>query len=402
MEKVLVLDCETESIEKGHPFHPDNFMCTVHYFSFVTKEIGTIKFHHPTPDYAVGDKVEQLQKMIDDHDILVGFNFKFDLHWFRRYGVKFESKEIRDVQFLYGKLNHCLNKMPSLDHVLEELGLPKKLDILKEYWDRGIKTSQVPYDELVLYGETDIKRTTKAYARLWRELKSRADPALDNLFRISMVDLLFLEEAEWNGMLYNLVKGEEVRVQLEQELVETDEEIKSYVPEIAKETFNPGSGDQLSALLYGGKVPHTYYTKIGVFKTGQRAGQDKYKKVTDLVTLQGFVKPRDKWKTKKDGIYQTNADILDFIVAKARGKGQRIAELARTRAKLNKTLSSYSRKIPVLVEQKGWEKTPDGRAYLHGNLNMCVAITGRLSSSDPNQQNIDGRIKYLFESRYDD
>ena len=37
---------------------------------------------------------------------------------------------------------------------------------------------------------------------------------------------------------------------------------------------------------------------------------------------------------------------------------------------------------------------------LHGQLNQCVARTGRLSSSKPNLQNFDGEIKQLFGSRY--
>ncbi len=37
---------------------------------------------------------------------------------------------------------------------------------------------------------------------------------------------------------------------------------------------------------------------------------------------------------------------------------------------------------------------------IYGQLNQCVARTGRLSSSKPNLQNFDGEIKDLFGSRY--
>ena len=37
---------------------------------------------------------------------------------------------------------------------------------------------------------------------------------------------------------------------------------------------------------------------------------------------------------------------------------------------------------------------------IYGQLNQCVARTGRLSSSKPNLQNFDGEIKGLFTTRY--
>ena len=47
------------------------------------------------------------------------------------------------------------------------------------------------------------------------------------------------------------------------------------------------------------------------------------------------------------------------------------------------------------MKENDWEEN-----YIHGQLNQCVAVTGRLSSSKPNLQNMDGSIGYLFGTRY--
>ena len=39
---------------------------------------------------------------------------------------------------------------------------------------------------------------------------------------------------------------------------------------------------------------------------------------------------------------------------------------------------------------------------IYGNLNQCVAVTGRLSSTKPNLQNVDPATKKYIETRYAD
>ena len=48
-----------------------------------------------------------------------------------------------------------------------------------------------------------------------------------------------------------------------------------------------------------------------------------------------------------------------------------------------------------LIEKMNWPKD-----MLHGTLNQCVVVTGRLSSSKPNLQNADGETKRYMETRY--
>ena len=85
--------------------------------------------------------------MLEDCDLIVGFNFKFDYHWLHNNGVDLRGKRIWDCQSAHYILTNQSHIFPSLNDVLSHYGLPLKLDIVKtEYWDRGITTSDIPWD----------------------------------------------------------------------------------------------------------------------------------------------------------------------------------------------------------------------------------------------------------------
>ena len=72
-----------------------------------------------------------------------------------------------------------------------------------------------------------------------------------------------------------------------------------------------------------------------------------------------------------------------------------LIDLLMRRAYLEKLQSTYFGGYPKLVEQYGWEQ-----GVMHGQFNQCVAVTGRLSSSNPNLQNIAKEVKQTFRSNY--
>ena len=60
-------------------------------------------------------------------------------------------------------------------------------------------------------------------------------------------------------------------------------------------------------------------------------------------------------------------------------------------------MTTYYKGLPNLINEMNWSF---GKIY--GQLNQCVAKTGRLASSKPNLQNFDSEIKGLFYSRYEE
>ena len=92
-------------------------------------------------------------------------------------------------------------------------------------------------------------------------------------------------------------------------------------------------------------------------------------------------------------MFSTDESTLKSLRGSAEAK--ELVRLILDRATLEKRLTTYYRGLVELRTSMNW---PVDKLY--GQLNQCVARTGRLSSSKPNLQNFDGEIKQLFRSRY--
>jgi hypothetical protein len=157
--------------------------------------------------------------------------------------------------------------------------------------------------------------------------------------------------------------------------------------------FNFNSKDHLSCLLYGGRITIPKKEVIGVYKTGERKGQVKEGWKDHTYDMPRLIEPLKGSELKKDGYYSTDEQTLRSLRGTGVSKG--IIQLILKRSGLEKRRGTYYSGLPELRENQGWSK-----GSLHGQLNQCVARTGRLSSSKPNLQNFDGEIKELFYSRY--
>jgi DNA polymerase-1 len=91
-------------------------------------------------------------------------------------------------------------------------------------------------------------------------------------------------------------------------------------------------------------------------------------------------------KTQKTKSYSTSVEVLQELA----GYGYAIPQLILDHRELHKLKSTYVDALPLLVER-------DGR--VHTSFNQAVAATGRLSSSDPNLQNIPIRTEQGREIR---
>ena len=90
-------------------------------------------------------------------------------------------------------------------------------------------------------------------------------------------------------------------------------------------------------------------------------------------------------KTDEDTLLSVKTDKIGrFIVAKV-----------LERSKLCKLRSTYLDGLPKTIKEMDWDNNT-----LYSNLNQCTAITGRLSSTKPNQQNLPGEAKMFCVSRY--
>jgi DNA polymerase-1 len=258
------------------------------------------------------------------------------------------------------------NPYPSLEETSERYGIGAKLKEVEEYWERGVQTSEIPRDVLDKYVRQDVDITYQVYLAQQKLIK----PSQRTLFRLAMLDLLCLEELEWNGMRYDKIGIEKKSKEIESEIAKLQSELNLYhsIP-----NFNWASSDHLSALLFGGTITEKVKVPCGHYKSGAKSGEVKYK--TEVVEhhLPRRYTPK---RTTPGGKYSTDESSLVELDGSDLVKGiLRIKELE----KLNTT---YFRGLLEKTEKFNFE--PE---YLHSSFNQSVTKTGRLSSTKPNLQN---------------
>jgi DNA polymerase I len=336
--------------------------------------------------------------------------------------------------------------MCSMDEVAPRYGGNLKDDAVKSLWAAGVDTCDIDktllMDYLVGTNDTDdvgdIGNTEKMFLGQLDAFRKR------NGLRSALLNmgaLCFTIEAEYNGMFVDKEWALAHAEKLEQELAEATRELESFIPQLPEGlTFNWNSRFHKSALIFGGQVKYVakvpvlkeegngqayvqkdelHYvlydgsttattpgedfdniSKYTVFAGGKNKGEFKTKKVKVddlskpkfrnedmLFTFPGYTEGVAKWESKSDpGVYSTAADVIEELGLRSDVPFLKV--LAR-RADLHKDLSTYF----ITTDEKSGEQKgmltlvgPDG--VIHHKLNMCNTVTARLSSSDPNLQNV--------------
>ena len=382
----LVLDVETTISNKGNSFDQSNKLCYIGITDANGNDCYAIEYGNDP----YRNKLDEVQKRIDDAEILVGFNLKFDLHWIRKYRINFVGKRVWDCQLVHFILTGQQYPYPSLNSVAAYYDLGSKLDVVAtEYWSNKIDTPNIPADILEEYLLGDLQLTQKVYEKQQEEF-ALCTKQMQRLISLHNQDLLVLEEMEYNGILYDEEGCNEGAKDLVLRISAIDNGLYQY-HSLAE--FNPSSGEHVSSLLYGGTIKVKRREIIGTFKTGERAGQPKEKWVEHLIPFERMVTPLKRSELEKEGYFSTDEATLKGL--RGTKKAKDLIELILTRSTLEKRLTAYYRGLVELRTHMNW---PINK--LHGQLNQCVARTGRLSSSKPNLQNFDGEIKQLFGSKY--
>lgn len=342
-----------------------------------------------------------LRDSIGKAKLIVGFNAKFDAHWARRLGIlPPEGVRVWDCQIAEHLIRGQQGAYPSLNEALARFDLGSKDDKIAEYWKLGVDTPDIPVDELKLYNKLDVDLTYLLYLKQQEVMSDK----LKRLCLVMGLDLLVLEEMEWNGVKLDVELCKEKAVETKRELDELTAEILQYSP---TSNINLDSGHQLSCLLYGGGFELTTVDRVErqVYKSGKRKGEEydkTYWKVESFLCEKMFTpikgsetKLVSKTANGEYPVFATGADVLKQL-RKPTAKHRKLIGLLLERAEKEKLLSTYYGALPQLLETMEWGD------ILHGQLNQVVARTGRLSSSAPNMQNFSGDVDLLLVSRYEE
>jgi DNA polymerase I len=280
-----------------------------------------------------GPEMRALVELLEDASVeKIGQNLKYDFLVFRREGIA-----LRGIGFDTMIASYVLEP-GRREHGLDSLALQHLDHRTIEYAEvTGKGKAQVPFAEVALeeactYAAEDADVALRLAGLFRPEMRALH---LDGLFRdVEMPLVTVLAEMEWNGIRIDEAffarMGEELRAQLRQ--------LKQLIHAEAGGPFNIGSTPQLREVLFGRLgLPVTKRTKTGA---------------------------------------STDVDVLQALAS----QGHRLPALLMEYRQLEKLRGTYVEALPRMVNPE------TGR--IHTSFNQTVAATGRLSSSDPNLQNI--------------
>ncbi len=270
----------------------------------------------------------------EDPNILkVGQNLKYDLEVLRNYNIRLQGA-MWDTMIAHYLIQPELRH--NMDYMAETYLHYQTIHIDELIGPRG-KNQRSMRDlspTLVYeYACEDADITLQLKNRLEPELKKRECESL--FYQIEMPLMPVLAEMEMNGVVLDT----ESLKQTSKDLTARMNEIEARIYELAGEQFNISSPKQVGDILFA---------KMKII---------------------------DKPKKTKTGQYVTSEEVLTQL----QGKHEIVADILAFRG-LKKLLSTYVDNLPTLINPR--------TGHIHTSFNQCITATGRLSSSDPNLQNI--------------
>jgi len=389
MNNYIVLDCETQTHNKGHAFDPRNKVVSYAHTSPSGLRFG----YYTDPNFC------SVLEHVRVGTILIGFNFKFDHHWCSH--LYPHDVKIWDCQLAEHVYTGQKAQFISLNECLERYGLETKKDLVKELWDAGYQTTEIPLPVLQEYNEWDVIQTEKLFL-VQQELLSDEQKRLVYLLGEDLKVLAHIERA---GLLFDTASATPYLATLKEQVAGIELELAKRLPAIQHGVFNWDSGDHLSCFLYGGTLTFDYAIgEPSVYKSGAKKGESYTKNswFEECITFPQLFKPLQNTELKKTKdnqqattrYYQTDLPTLSSLKGGGKEGKQVVAYLLERSAKTK--VVEMLESIFKLFDKFQWTDN-----LVHSQYNQNVAVTGRLSSSQPNGQNIPPEIDQFFTSRYD-
>ena len=278
--------------------------------------------------------LDALRPFLESENIpKIGHNLKYDRHILHNVGIELKGKLLDTM--LYSYVNNSTITRHNLDAVSKRyLNInPTSYEEVAGKGAKQISFSEVSIDVASEYASEDSDIALKLYHHI--EPLVKKEKRLANLYTEVEGPLIYtLGDIERNGVLIDSEKLNQQSKKLEAKILE----LESKVQKNAGEDFNLGSPKQLQEILYG------------------KLGLPVIKKT-----------PKGQPSTSEAVLQELS---MDFPIVK---------DILSYRA-ISKLKSTYTDKLPKMVN-------PDtGR--VHTSYHQAVTATGRLSSSDPNLQNI--------------
>lgn len=392
MKDYLVIDVETTGATngtKGNPFCPSNKLCCIG-LGAPSGDVQVLPIDY-LGEGKNGHHLKQVQERINAAKLVITFT-KFDPLWLRRYGIKLNCPyyDLQSAEFILNGQRTVGIGFDSVNDLLASYGLEAKKDIVKEeYWKKGLDTDQVPWEILEEYTAHDVRQEGHLFEEQMARLQEA--PHLRRIIFNTGQDELITADMEWNGIQYDVQKSLRIAHDLETEAIKLTNRLYELVP---YSFVNWNSPEQVSAVLYGGKIIYEVSESfLFTYKNPKKPPVVKNRKVAKEQTFERLVEPLPNSGLEKDGVYSTGDKTLRKL--KAEGKAKEIVSIILDNRGLEKRIGTWYRGFPLKIKEMEWQDD-----LIHTNLSHCTARTGRLSSTNPNVQNIEDKVRECLITRF--
>jgi len=284
--------------------------------------------------------LQQFKPLLEDQQAKkVGQNLKYDMSVLSRYGIQMQGIEYDTMLESY--VVDAAGSRHNMDALAEKY-LQYKTIHFEDVAGKGARQltfDQIDLDQAAPYAAEDADITLRLHQALWPKLQ--AQPGLQRVFQeLEMPLVSVLSRLERNGVIIDVdmlrKQGSELAVRMHK--------LEQRAYDIAGRPFNLGSPKQIGQIFF-----------------------DELK--LDVIS-----------KTPK-GVPSTGESVLQELAE----RGNELPAVILEHRGLAKLKSTYVDKLPEMVDPV------TGR--VHTSYHQAVAATGRLSSSDPNLQNIPVRTE---------
>ncbi len=285
-KSVLTFDIEAQNNKLyervASQFHPDNYIVALGW-----------KYNNGTVFNRYYKNKEEVPLCVMPDlthvDVLVGHNIKYDLLWvwedpnlqafIKRGGEIYDTQYHEYLLAGFAPDQH----MTAMNDIAEKYGGGCKLDAVKEMWEAGILTADIPKDLLLEYlvgsaaygvRDGDVVGDVDNTWRIFCGQVARVPSMHHNYFTMARLrhdGLLGTTEMEWNGIYCDKELGAELRGYVKTEVETTLKELEAYLPpDLPKDLkFNWGSPQMRSTLIFGGTIRYEKWIHHRDVETGQ-------------------------------------------------------------------------------------------------------------------------------------
>lgn len=296
-----------------------------------TKTVYIPLSHQIGEQLEISEVIEALKPVFEDEKIKKTMqNAKYDYNILQNYGIKTGG-------IIFDTMLASYIKDPTRKHGLKTQSLEHLNHIMQEITELiGTGKNQmsmecVSVDDATSYACDDAYATLEL-TKFWQNNLDERE--LNLLYDVEVPLAIVLAQMEYDGVS---VDFEYLKI-LSDDLTKNIQDLESKIFEISGVPFNVNSPKQVGEILFD---------KLGIVAKKKRGKAN----------------------------YSTSAEILEELASE-----HKICEYLLAHRKFSKLKSTYTDSLPQLISKK------DGR--IHTSYNQTITTTGRLSSSNPNLQNI--------------